>query len=87
MKKKYSAEYKEYAIEGFYECKKSGAQYARELGISYSTFMRWLSDFDKSKLSPIENEEIKKLKKRLQKVEMENEILKKASAYFAQHMT
>ena len=86
MRKQYSAEYKEYAIEGFYESKKSGAQYARELGISYSTFMKWLSDFDKSKLRPLENEEIKELKKQLRKVEMENEILKKASAYFAQHL-
>lgn len=86
MKKQYTAEYKQYAIESFKQSNKSGAQFARELGISYSSFMRWVSEFDKSKISPVENEEIKRLKKENFKLKEENEILKKASAYFAQEM-
>ncbi|MBA3523603.1 MAG: transposase [Geodermatophilaceae bacterium] len=64
------------------------AQIARDLGISESCLRRWVSidDVDAGRvegLTSLERRELVELRRRTRVLEMENEILKRASAYFA----
>ena len=65
------------------------AQAAKDLGISESGLRRWMSrdDIDsgrKDGLSTDEREELVRLRRETRRQQMEIEILKRASAYFAQ---
>jgi transposase-like protein len=67
----------------------SVAQVAKDLGISESGLRRWLSQDDinpgrREGLSSDERAELVRLRRELRVKEMEIEILKRASAYFAQ---
>ena len=64
------------------------AQIARDLGISESCLRRWMDQADvdeghKEGLSSDERKELVQLRREKRVLEMENEILKRASAYFA----
>lgn len=64
------------------------AQIAKDLGISDSCLRRWMSvdDVDAGRrpgLTSQEHTELVELRRRTRVLEMENEILKRASAYFA----
>jgi transposase len=64
------------------------AQIAKDLGISESCLRRWMSqaDIDDGRsegLTSGERRELVELRRRNRVLEMENEILKRASAYFA----
>ena len=64
------------------------AQIAKDLGISESCLRRWraIDDVDagrKEGISSDERRELVELRRRTRVLEMENEILKRASAYFA----
>lgn len=66
----------------------SVAKVAKELGISESGLRRWMAQDDidagrKEGLSTAEREELVQLRRDKRRLEMENEILKRASAYFA----
>ena len=66
----------------------SVAKVAKELGISESGLRRWMAQDDidagrKEGLSTAEREELARLRRDNRRLEMENEILKRASAYFA----
>lgn len=66
----------------------SVAKVAKELGISESGLRRWMSQDDvdtgrKEGLSTKEREELVQLRRDNRRLEMEIEILKRASAYFA----
>lgn len=66
----------------------SVAQTAKDLGISESCLRRWMAvnDVDagrKEGLTSDERKELVELRRRTRVLEMENEILKRASAYFA----
>lgn len=66
----------------------SVAKVAKELGISESGLRRWMAQDDidagrKEGLSSKEREELARLRRENRRLEMENEILKRASAYFA----
>jgi transposase len=82
---RYSNEFKQQLIE----LNKSGSsvyKLSREYGIPVGTIYKWIKD-----LTPVITEdgksvtpnEIKALEKRIKELEMENEILKKATAIFA----
>lgn len=63
-------------------------QVAKDLGISESCLRRWmaLDDVDAGRregLTSAERKELVELRRRTRVLEMENEILKRASAYFA----
>ena len=67
----------------------SVAQVAKDLGISESGLRRWISQDPvrsgrKEGLSTNEREELVRLRRENRRQQMEIEILKKASAYFAQ---
>lgn len=64
------------------------AKTANDLGISESCLRRWMAQADvdegvKEGLSSDERRELVELRRRTRVLEMENEILKRASAYFA----
>ena len=62
------------------------AELSREYGINESTIRPWTKKYGTITTSTGEitnNDEIRKLKKKLQEIELENEILKKAVAIFS----
>ena len=69
------------------------AQVARSFGISESCLARWLSIADREDAratrrreagpSSGDEDEVRELRRRLKQVEQENEILRRATAYFA----
>jgi len=84
-------EFKKEAVRLVIEQHLSIAQAARDLGIGLSTLNKWVHKEKLAKLSEkppasSEIEEIKKLKKEVQTLRMERDILKKATAYFAKHL-
>lgn len=90
--KSYSKEFKEQAVELVRKAGKSINQVARDLEISTSTLCGWLKAKEehaehafpgKGKLH--EDDEVRRLKKEVADLKMENEILKKATAIFAKN--
>jgi len=90
-RKKYSKEFKLDAVSLVLEQGYSRAEAARSLDIDPSLIRRWVQEHQtddqqafrgNGKLTP-EQEEIKKLKAQVKRLEMEREILKKATAFFA----
>ena len=80
--------FRQRAVELAFERAKPIAQIARDLGISESCLRRWMSQADvdagrKEGLSSDERKELVKLRRENRTLAMENEILKRAAAYFA----
>jgi transposase len=81
-------EFRRRAVELARERAKPVAQIAKDLGISESCLRRWMdiADVDagrKEGLTTAERAELVELRRRLRVAEMENEILRRAAAYFA----
>lgn len=93
MKRTYSKEFKTKACELVIKDEIKHAVVAEKLGINVVMLYRWISEYEtygneafvgKGQLrSP--DAEMKKLLKENERLKMENEILKKAAAYFAKH--
>lgn len=90
-KTKYDAEYKKQAAQLCLEGNKTTAQVAKELGITYKTLYRWVTEYKDSNgtsfvgsgnLKP-ETEEVVKLRRRNAELEEELAILKKALGIFS----
>lgn len=90
--KAYSREFKIEAVRLSYNSDKSVEDIAEELGVSKSSLFRWRKAFseDPDQAFPgkgqrkARDEEVARLKKELREAQLENEILKKATAIFAQ---
>lgn len=93
----FSREFKLEAVRLLEEGKKPTAELARELGIRRNQLYKWKEKTDKEggaafpgqgrrKSSGTQGEEISKLKRELERVKEENEILKKAAAFFAREL-
>lgn len=91
MKRTYSKEFKEKACELVIKDGIKHAVVAEKMGISHIMLYRWIDEYQtygeeafvgKGKLRS-EDAELKKLRKENERLKMENEILKKAAAYFA----
>jgi transposase len=83
-----SPEFRRRAVELARRGDQPVAQIAKDLGISESCLRRWVAvdDVDsgrKEGISSDERKELVELRRRTRVLEMENEILKRASAYFA----
>ena len=81
-------EFRRRAVELTRQPGASVARIARDLGISESGLRRWMAQDDvdagrKEGLSTKEREELAQLRRDNRRLEMEIEILKRASAYFA----
>ena len=83
---KFDEEFKKNAVKLSYASSKSVADVARELGISDGMLYRWrvkyTPDGDKTRYATLE-EEVKTLRLKNAELSIENDMLKKASAYFA----
>jgi transposase len=91
-RKNYSREFKIEAVGLITEKGYSIAEASRNLGIDYSVLRRWKNQFadDSQNAFPgkgrlkAPDEELRKLKRELERVTEERDILKKALAYFAE---
>lgn len=86
--RKYPEEFRQRAVELARLREKPVTQLARDLGISEQTLHNWLKQADidagrREGLTTEERAELVRLRRRNRLLEMEIEILKKASAYFA----
>ena len=84
----YPPEFKRRAVELARQGDKPIAQLARELGVAESGLRRWMAQADvdeghRSGLTYDERKELAELRRKNRVLEMENEILKRAAAYFA----
>ncbi len=89
--KRYDSSFKEQAVRLVTEEGKSVSSVAKDIGIHENTLYKWIDQYKTHKenafpgsgnLRP-EDEELRKLKKRVADLEMENELLKKVTAIFA----
>jgi transposase-like protein len=81
-------EFRQRAVELARKGGKQVAQLAKDLGISESCLRNWMSQADTddnggTKLTTAERKELSELRKKTRQLELENEILKRAAAYFA----
>lgn len=81
-------EFKRRAVELARQGDKSVAEIARDLGVSESGLRRWMAqaDVDEGKrqgLASSEKKELTRLRRENRVLQMENEILKRAAAFFA----
>ena len=92
-RKGFDKDFKLEAVNLVVNQKRPVTEVAKELGLYENTRYKWLNQASESKedafpgsgnLSP-EEAEMRKLKRKIADLEEENEILKKATAYFAKH--
>ena len=84
--KTYTEEFKKTIVELYEAGNKTKSELAREYGTSEGNVRAWIKKYGKIKTSTGEtttNDEILKMKKKMQEIETENEILKKALAIFS----
>jgi len=90
-RKKYTKEFKLDAVSLVLEQGYTRAEASKNLGINPNVLSRWIKELESDdgqafrgngKLTP-ELEEIRKLKAQVKRLEMEREILKKATVFFA----
>ena len=81
MKSKYTKEFREMAVELSYNTDKPINILCKELNIGNSLLYKWRNEMNPDKKEIIEeSKEIKELRIKLAKAEVENQILKKALA-------
>lgn len=89
-RRSYTEEFKRDAVTLVTEQGYKYAEAGRSLGIKPDLIRRWRQEFGQEMsgehLSADEREELKRLRRRVRELEMEQEILKKASAYFARQL-
>jgi transposase len=83
-RKQYSIEFKQQAVQLALSGEKSKAQIARELGITENMLYNWIAKLGPDAPPDAEDKaEIARLRKALNRTEMELEILKKAIGIFS----
>ncbi len=88
----YDPEFKRDAVRLVVESGRSCTDVAEALGIPVGTLYTWVESYKKHRVDPFpgkgklhaEDEELHRLRRRVSDLEEENEILKKATAIFAQ---
>ena len=83
--KQYDEDFKKTIVD-LYETGKTIADLSREYGVGHTNIRNWINKYQKITTSTGEitnNDELLKLKKELQQVQLENENLKKAVAIFS----
>ena len=93
-RKSFSPEFKREAVRLLETAQKSSADLARELGVRRNQLYKWKEQLNKR--GPVafpgsgrgsgSNDELARLRKELEKVKEERDILKKAAAYFAKEL-
>jgi transposase len=89
MAPRYTDEFRREVVRLYRDSGKSYRELASDLGVSSYSIRRWVietggaSGDDSDSPSPIEREEIRKLRREVQVLREEREILRKAAAFFA----
>ena len=87
-RKEYDEEFKKRAVQLSYNPERTVQSVVKSLGITNSMIYRWqkkYSETGEKTAEAVQIEDLRQLRKRIAELEEENEILKKASAYFAKH--
>jgi len=87
-RRQYDEEFKKRAVQLSYNPGRSVQSVVDSLGISHSMLYRWRQKYGEQgekTAEAVQTEAERQLRKRIAELEEENEILKKASAYFAKH--
>lgn len=86
---KYTKEFKLEAVKLVTEHGYSQLQAAKSLGIPGRNLSRWVQEHrtDKQDIVTSEEKELNVLRKEIQKLKLEKEILKKAAAFFANELS
>ena len=84
-KNKYSAEYKAEAVKLVQSGERSQAEVCRNLGISSSTISQWCKNSAEPAATKEESAKVKALEAEIRRLKLEQEILKKAAAFFAKN--
>ena len=93
MGKQYSVEFKTEAVKRLEKSGESMTKVATDLGVKLTTMQGWVNKYRKSPNAPFlgsghlspEDEKLHKIEKELRDLKEENDILKKAAAYFARN--
>lgn len=90
VRRKYTDDFKRDAVALVTQQGYSVSEAGKSLGINDNLIHKWRRQFEAETaggtLSKTEREELVQLRKEIQQLRMEKEILKKASAYFAKEM-
>ncbi len=95
QRRKFSREFKVEAVKLVRERGVSSAQAARDLGVHDNVMRKWVKEFGsdpeqafpgQGQMKP-EQQEIERLRREVNKLKAERDILKKAAAYFAREVT
>ena len=89
---KYPEQFRREAVQMALASKDSRASVARRLGVNETTLRNWVLDHlaeearqsNPTAVSPSEFEELRRLRREVEELRLEKEILRKAAAYFAQ---
>lgn len=92
MPKPYPREFRDDVVRVYRQSETTQAQIAHDFGISESCLQNWLrqdavDNGDRPGVSRVESEELREVKKRNRILEMENEILRRAAAFFAKDIS
>lgn len=94
MNNRYSAEFKMEAVKRIERTGEPILKVADDLGVKPTTMQGWVTKYRKTPSAPFpgsgnlsaEDEKLRKLEKENRDLKEENEILKKAAAYFARNL-
>ena len=91
MAKRYPAEFRRDVVEVARQRDVPLAQVARDFGVSEATLYNWLAKADaqdgrRAGVKQADSDLLRELKKRNRVLEQENEILRRAAAYFARSL-
>lgn len=94
MRQTFSPEFKREAVRLLEQGDKEGSQLARELGVKRNQLYKWQVEirsygddaFPGGGRRPQQDDDTKMLKAEIKRLQMENEILKKAAVYFAKEV-
>ena len=93
MAKQYSAEFKMDAVKRVKDTGGPVSKVAAELGVNENTLHGWIKRYREKPVLPFpgsgrlspDDEQVRKLERQIRELREENEILKKAAAYFAKN--
>lgn len=85
-KSRYTDEFKQQVVDLFNSGSNTVSELSREYGVSTVTIYKWIKQLSPIKISDTEEisgKDYAEMQKRIAQLEMENDILKKATAIFA----